>query len=199
MRVLHVLLSVFALASALTGVFLGAACTGSTGPAGPAGAPGASEAGAPGAQGLTGPAGASGAAGATGATGPQGEAFDLAFASLVTTPETEDGGVDDGGTDAFQDVTSVVASGGNGTTGASVVRNGPGDYTVTFTGTYAAAAPLVVEATATGDLVSASARVLGQNATTMRIEVFTFSAQGGADGGPGNVDDGCSVLVQSPE
>jgi len=135
-------------------------------------------------QGDAGPTGATGPTGPAGDAGPPGPGYDVGFASVVTSA---------GGAGVS---TTVGAFGGSGTTGAAVVRNGRGDYTVTFTGAYPSSitpGALVAVANAQGNLQEASAVVLNASATSIAVEVFTFAYQ--PDAGNVDVDDSCAVAV----
>lgn len=161
------------------------ACSGSDGSDGATGATGSQGAiGATGATGATGDAGAAGATGATGATGDAGETgADGAKGDTGDTgaagPTSEIGRARvvtaDDGTGAM--VSTIATKGGAETTEVAVVRNGAGDYTLTFTGTYDAdiADDLIqIFATAEANLTSAAATVESANATTLVIHVYTW-------------------------
>ena len=139
--------------------------------------------GVPGSKGDMGSQGDAGPPGPQGDAGPPEPGYDLAFASLVTQT---------GGSPS----TSIASFGGSGTTGASVVRNGVGDYTVTFSGSYPSsisAAKLVTEANAHGNLQAASSAVLSASTASIAVELFTFTLA--SDAGAVDVDDSCSLVV----
>ena len=157
---------------------------GPTGPQGDAGPPGTTglqgDAGPPGPQG---PQGDAGPPGPQGDAGPPGPSYDLGFANVVS--------VVDGGASA-----SVAAFGGSSTTATAVVRNGAGDYTVTFTGSYPSSittAQVVPVVTASGNFREASAAVLSATPASIAVAVFTFAVA--PDAGPADVDDDFSVEV----
>jgi hypothetical protein len=110
--------------------------------------------------------------------GPPGSSYELAFATINVIT---DAGFTEG----------VISFGGTGTTGTAVVRNSPGDYTITFTGSYPtsiSATKLVVLADAHANLAQATTSVLSASTSSISIEVFTFV-------GSTNVDESFSLVA----
>jgi hypothetical protein len=74
----------------------------------------------------------------------------------------------------------VTSSGGNGTTSVAAVRNGAGDYTVTFTGKYPAAitdTKLTVLSTARSDNFQVTnANIESASSTSIVVRVFSWKS-----------------------